>query len=90
MKSGDRVVIQLPNIIQYPIAAYAVLRAGMVIVNTNPLYTPTEMQHQFKNSGAKGIIILTDMLGKLDKIKSSTNIECIIATGADDLITGDD
>jgi long-chain acyl-CoA synthetase len=60
LSPGDRIVIQLPNLNQYPIAAYAAFRAGLVIVNTNPLYTPREMQHQFKDSGAKAIILLTD------------------------------
>ncbi|WP_156499634.1 AMP-binding protein, partial [Oleiphilus sp. HI0061] len=55
LNQGDRIVIQLPNLSQYPIAAYAALRAGLVVVNTNPLYTPREMQHQFSDSGAKAI-----------------------------------
>lgn len=88
LSPGDRIAIQLPNLIQYPIAAYAALRAGLVIVNTNPLYTPREMQHQFKNSGAKAIIILTDLLPKLDEIKANTDIETVIATAATDLLTG--
>ena len=88
LKPGDRVVIQLPNLIQYPIAAYAVLRAGLIIVNTNPLYTPVEMRHQFKDSGAKGIIILSDLLPKLAEIQAETDIDCVIATGATDLLTG--
>lgn len=85
--AGDRVVIQLPNINQYPIAAYAVLRAGMVIVNTNPLYTSREMQHQFCDSGAKAIIILADLLPKLTKIKAQTDIEQVIVTAPDDLLS---
>jgi long-chain acyl-CoA synthetase len=86
---GDRIVIQLPNLIQYPIAAYAAFRAGLVIVNTNPLYTPREMQHQFKDSGAKAIILLSDLLPKLTEIKEHTDIELVITTGAADLLTGD-
>lgn len=89
LKPGDRIAIQLPNIIQYPVAAYAALRAGLVLVNTNPLYTPREMQHQFKDSGAKAIIILQDLLPKLDEIKEATEIEIIIVTSADDFITED-
>ncbi|GAB2518865.1 AMP-binding protein [Microbulbifer agarilyticus] len=85
---GDRVAIQLPNLVQYPIAAYAVLRAGMVLVNTNPLYTPSEMRHQFKDSGAKAVIILADLMPKLDVILSETDIECTIVTGAGDLLAG--
>ncbi len=89
LKFGDRVIIQLPNLIQYPIAAYAILRAGLVIVNTNPLYTNREMEHQFSDSGAKAIIILQDLLPKLDAIKEKTDIECVITTSAADLLTGD-
>lgn len=87
--AGDRVIIQLPNITQYPIAVYAVLRAGMVIVNTNPLYTACEMQHQFSDSGAKAIITLEDQIPNLDIIKPKTNIERVIVTAANDLLTDD-
>lgn len=87
LSQGDRVVIQLPNIIQYPIAAYAALRAGMIIVNTNPLYTPTEMCHQYKDSGAKAVIILADLIPKLNEIIEQTDIACVIATTPADLIT---
>jgi long-chain acyl-CoA synthetase len=86
---GDRVVIQLPNITQYPIAAFAILRAGLVIVNTNPLYTTREMQHQFSDSGAKAIIILQDLLPKLEDIKENTDISCVITTNDTDLLSGD-
>jgi long-chain acyl-CoA synthetase len=89
LSPGDRIVIQLPNLNQYPIAAYAALRAGLVIVNTNPLYTPREMQHQFKDSGAKAIILLTDLLPKLTEIKAQTDIELVITTSTTDLLTGD-
>jgi long-chain acyl-CoA synthetase len=88
LKSGDRIVIQLPNLIQYPIAAYAAARAGLTIVNTNPLYTEREMSHQFTDSGAKAIVILADLLPKFDAIKHNTEIETVIVTGATDLLTG--
>lgn len=88
LQPGDRVAIQLPNLIQFPIAAYAVLRAGMVVVNTNPMYTPTEMRHQFKNSGAKAVVILQEHLGKLAQIKAETDIIAVIETGYDDLSQG--
>ena len=89
LSPGDRIVIQLPNLNQYPIAAYAALRAGLIIVNTNPLYTPREMQHQFKDSGAKAIIILTDLLPKFNEIKEHTDITLVITTAAADLLTND-
>jgi long-chain acyl-CoA synthetase len=88
LKSGDRIIIQLPNLIQYPIAAYAAARAGLTIVNTNPLYTEREMAHQFTDSGAKAIVILSDLLPKLEKVIANTQIETVIVTGAADLLTG--
>lgn len=58
LQQGDRIAIQLPNLVQYPIAVFAALRAGLIIVNTNPMYTPREMQHQFNDSDAQALIIL--------------------------------
>ncbi|WP_295799996.1 AMP-binding protein [uncultured Microbulbifer sp.] len=86
LEAGDRIAIQLPNITQFPIAAYAALRAGLVVVNTNPLYTPREMQHQFSDSGAKALVILADFLDKFDEIKASTGIEHVLVTGPADLL----
>ena len=86
LEAGDRIAIQLPNITQYPIAAYAALRAGLVVVNTNPLYTPREMQHQFSDSGAKALVILADFIDKFDEIKSATQIEHVVVTGPADLL----
>ncbi len=68
LQPGDRVSIQMPNLLQYPVAMFGILRAGMVVVNTNPLYTPREMQHQFKDSGAKAIVILANFASNLEKI----------------------
>jgi long-chain acyl-CoA synthetase len=82
---GDRIAIQLPNIIQYLIAVYAALRAGFIVVNTNPQYTSREMQHQFKDSGAKAIIILDDLIPQLEEIKAKTNLEHVITTSINDL-----
>ncbi len=89
LSPGDRIVVQLPNLIQYPIAAYAVFRAGMVLVNTNPLYTPREMLHQFNDSGAKAVIILEDLLPKVTEIKAQTSLKLVITTKATDLLTQD-
>ncbi|WP_394171788.1 AMP-binding protein [Thalassotalea litorea] len=88
LQPGDRIAIQLPNVIQYPISVYAALRAELVIVNINPLYTPAEMAHQLKDSGAKAIIILDDLLGKLQQIQEQTAIDLVLATKADDLLSG--
>ncbi|CCH03066.1 AMP-dependent synthetase and ligase [Fibrella aestuarina BUZ 2] len=80
LKPGDRVVVQMPNLLQYPIAMFGILRAGMTVVNTNPLYTPREMQHQFKDSGAKAIVILANFASNLEKIIAQTDIEHVVVT----------
>lgn len=66
LQPGDRIAIQLPNVLQFPIAVFGALRAGLVVVNTNPLYTEREMAHQFKDSGARAILILANMASKLE------------------------
>lgn len=89
LQPGDRIVIQLPNITQYPITAYAALRAGLVVVNTNPLYTTREMLHQFNDAGAKAIVILSDLMPKLEAIQAETKLEHVLVTGAADLLKGE-
>ena len=86
LSPGDRIALQLPNIIQFPIAAYAAMRAGLVIVNTNPLYTTREMAHQFNDAQVKGIIILSDALPKLAEIIDDTVIKTVIVAKAGVLI----
>ncbi len=83
---GDRIAIQLPNITQFVIAAYGALRAGLVLVNTNPLYTERELIHQFNDSGAKALVVLSDLLPTLAKVVDSTAIELVISTHPLDLI----
>ncbi len=80
LQKGDRVAIQMPNILQYPIAIIGVLKAGMIVVNTNPLYTPREMEHQFKDSGAKALVILENFGSNLEKIIGNTPIEHVVLT----------
>lgn len=87
LEPGDRIAIQLPNLIQHPIAVYGALRAGFVVVNTNPLYTEREMEHQFNDSGARALVILSDLLPKYENIKAKTGIEQVIITGAAQLLT---
>ena len=82
---GDRIAIQLPNITQFVIAAYGAIRAGMVIVNTNPLYTERELIHQFNDSGAKALVVLSDLLPTLTNVVAKTDIETVISTHALDL-----
>lgn len=86
LKPGDRIAIQLPNLIQHPIAVYGALRAGLIVVNTNPLYTPTEMQHQFNDSGTTALVILTDLLPKYEAIAGAVNIDTVIVTSAAQLL----
>ncbi|MFW8592553.1 AMP-binding protein [Glaciecola sp. 2405UD65-10] len=86
---GDRIAIQLPNLIQHPIAVYGALRAGLIVVNTNPLYTSSEMQHQFKDSGAKALVILADFLPKYESIKDSVDVASVIVTSPTQLLTNE-
>jgi long-chain acyl-CoA synthetase len=83
---GDRIAIQMPNLLQYPVAMYGAFRAGLIVVNTNPLYTPREMEHQFKDSGAKAIVILANFASNLEKVISKTDIKHVIVTEIGDLL----
>ncbi len=87
-KKGDRIAVQMPNLLQFPVVVFGALRAGMVVVNTNPLYTPKEMRHQFCDSGAKAIVILSNFASQLDEIIADTKIEKVIVTEIGDLLGG--
>jgi long-chain acyl-CoA synthetase len=86
LKKGDRVALQMPNVLQYPVALFGILKAGMVVVNTNPQYKPSEMEHQFTNAGAKGIILLNTFAFKLEEILPQTQIETIIIAEVGDML----
>jgi long-chain acyl-CoA synthetase len=86
LQAGDRVAIQLPNLLQFPVTAIAAARAGLVIVSTNPLYTAREMQHQFIDSGVKGIVILENFCDKLEKVLPYTEISCVVVTQLADML----
>ncbi|RIV27375.1 long-chain-fatty-acid--CoA ligase [Fibrisoma montanum] len=86
LQKGDHIAIQMPNALQYPVAMFGALRAGLVVVNTNPLYTPREMQHQFKDSQAKAIVILANFAANLEKIIDKTDIKHVIVTQLGDLL----
>ena len=88
LKVGDHVAIQLPNLLQYPIALLGILRAGMVVVNVNPLYTSYEMEYQLRDSEAKAIILLDNFTHKLEKILSKTIIQTVIITKIGDMLGG--
>lgn len=85
LEPGDRIAIQLPNLLQFPVAVFGAMRAGLVVVNTNPLYTEREMAHQFKDSGAKAIVILANMADKLERILDRTEIRHVVVTELADL-----
>lgn len=85
LKKGDRIAVQMPNVLQFPIVVFAALRAGLTVVNTNPLYTAKEMQHQFTDSGAKAVVILANYGHLLEKILKNTKIEAVITTEIGDL-----
>jgi long-chain acyl-CoA synthetase len=86
LKKGDRIAIQMPNLIQYPIVMFGALRAGLIIVNTNPLYTAPEMKHQFKDSRAKAIVILANFADKLEEVLPDTEIQTVIVTQLGDML----
>ena len=83
---GDRVALMMPNILQYPIALFGALRAGMVVVNTNPLYTQRELEHQLADSGAKAIVILENFAHVLQAVLPCTHVNKVIVTGVGDLL----
>jgi long-chain acyl-CoA synthetase len=83
---GERVAIMLPNILQYPVALCGIFRAGLVVVNVNPLYTARELEHQLQDSGAKCIIILENFADTLQEVIAETGIEQVLVTGAGDML----
>ena len=88
LEKGDKIALMMPNLIQYPIALFGALRAGLVVVNTNPLYTAREMHHQFKDSGAKAIVICENFAHNLEKIIPDTGIKNIVVTSIGELLGG--
>jgi long-chain acyl-CoA synthetase len=77
---GDRIAVQLPNVIQYPVVLFGAMKAGLIVVNTNPLYTPKELQHQFNDSGAKALVVFANMAHNVEKILAKTSIKHVIIT----------
>lgn len=86
LQKGDRLVIQMPNCLQYPVAMFGALRAGLIIVNTNPLYTPREMEHQFRDAGAKAIVIVANFASNLEKVIDKTSIKHVFVTQLGDML----
>ena len=85
LQPGDRIAIQLPNVLQYPVASYGALRAGLVVVNTNPLYTPREVHHQLRDSGAKALVVLANVAAAAASIIEDTDVETVFVTEVADL-----
>jgi long-chain acyl-CoA synthetase len=85
MKKGERVAIMMPNCLQYPVALFGTLRAGMTVVNVNPLYTPRELEHQLKDSGAKTIVIIENFAHTLQEVIAKTGVEHVVTTQLADL-----
>jgi len=86
-RKGDRIAIMLPNTPQYPIAMFGALRAGLTVVNTNPLYTAPELQHQLSDSGATGIVVLENFANVLEKIVGRTSVRAVLVTAVGDYLS---
>jgi long-chain acyl-CoA synthetase len=84
---GERVAILLPNILQYPVAMCGVFRAGLVVVNVNPMYTARELRHQLKDSGARAIVILENFAHTLEEVIADTDVDHVVTTGVGDLLS---
>jgi len=88
LEKGDRIAIQMPNLLQYVVVMFGALKAGLIVVNTNPLYTSREMKHQFKDSGASAIVILANFAHNLEKILAGTSIKTVVVTEVGDMLGG--
>lgn len=86
LKRGDRLAIMLPNVLQYPIAMFGALRAGLTIVNTNPLYTPRELEHQLNDSGAEAIVVLENFAHVVQEVLPRTRIRRVLVTAVGDML----
>lgn len=87
LEKGDRIALMMPNLLQYPIALFGALRAGLVVVNVNPLYTPRELAHQLNDSGAKAIVIISNFAATLEKVVFETGIQHVILTRMGDQLS---
>jgi long-chain acyl-CoA synthetase len=85
---GDRIALMLPNVLQYPVAMLGALRAGLVVVNTNPLYTADELRHQLKDSGAVAIVVLENFCNVVQQVLSDTSVKQVLVTGVGDMLPG--
>ncbi|HHF5384913.1 TPA: long-chain-fatty-acid--CoA ligase FadD [Haemophilus influenzae] len=87
LQRGDRVALMMPNLLQYPIALFGILRAGLIAVNVNPLYTPRELEHQLQDSGAVAIVVVSNFASTLEKVVFNTNVKHVILTRMGDQLS---
>lgn len=87
LEKGDRIALMMPNLLQYPIALFGALRAGLVVVNVNPLYTPRELEHQLNDSGAKAIVVVSNFAATLEKVVFNTQVKNVILTRMGDQLS---
>jgi len=88
MKKGARVAVMMPNVLQYPIAIAAILRAGYTVVNINPLYTPRELEHQLNDSGREAILILENFATTLEQVLGRTQVKHIVVASMGEMLGG--
>ena len=88
LETGDKVALMMPNCLQYPVALFGCLKAGLIVVNTNPLYTPREMEHQFTDSHVKAVVIAENFCANLEKVLDKTSISTIITTTIGEMLGG--
>lgn len=86
LQRGDRVALMMPNLLQYPVVLFGVLRAGLVVVNVNPLYTPRELEHQLKDAGAQAIVVLENFAHTLEQVIGATQVRTVVTTQVGDLL----
>src|SRR5204862_4761424 len=86
LQKGARIAIMMPNVLQYPVAIAAILRAGYTVVNVNPLYTPRELEHQLKDSGAKCILIVENFAATLSQVMAAVPTQHVIVTAVGDML----
>lgn len=87
LERSERVALMMPNLLQYPIALFGILRAGLVVVNVNPLYTPRELEHQLQDSGAKAIVVVSNFASTLEKVVFNTDVKHVILTRMGDQLS---
>ena len=86
LKPGERIAVQMPNILQYPIAVFGALRAGLIVVNTNPLYTAREMKHQFKDAGVRALVYVNLFGHLVQEVLPDTGIDYLIEARMGDML----